>query len=29
MLDNLDAARDALPDAATRRRIVQYWESLA
>jgi hypothetical protein len=29
MLDNLDAARGALPDAAMRRRIVQYWDSLA
>jgi aryl-alcohol dehydrogenase-like predicted oxidoreductase len=29
MLDNLDAARGPLPDAALRRRIVQYWESLA
>ncbi|HET7669224.1 MAG TPA: aldo/keto reductase [Burkholderiales bacterium] len=29
MLDNLDAGRGALPDAAMRRRIIQYWESLA
>ena len=29
MLDNLDAARGPLPDAAMRRRIVQYWDSLA
>ena len=29
MLDNLDAGRGALPDTAMRRRIVQYWESLA
>ena len=29
MLDNLDAGRGALPDAAMRKRIVQYWESLA
>ena len=29
MLDNLDAGRGALPDAAMRRRIVQYWDSLA
>ena len=29
MLDNLQAGRGALPDAAMRRRIVQYWESLA
>jgi aryl-alcohol dehydrogenase-like predicted oxidoreductase len=29
MLDNLDAARGPLPDAAMRKRIVQYWESLA
>ena len=29
MLDNLDAARGALPDATMRKRIVQYWESLA
>lgn len=29
MLDNLDAGRGSLPDAAMRRRIVQYWESLA
>ena len=28
MLDNLDAARGPLPDAAMRRRIVQYWDSL-
>ena len=28
MLDNLEAARGPLPDAAMRRRIVQYWESL-
>jgi aryl-alcohol dehydrogenase-like predicted oxidoreductase len=28
MLDNLDAGRGALPDAAIRRRIVQYWEAL-
>jgi aryl-alcohol dehydrogenase-like predicted oxidoreductase len=28
MLDNLDAGRGALPDAAMRRRIVQYWDSL-
>lgn len=29
MLDNLDAARGALPDMAMRRRMVQYWDSLA
>ena len=29
MLDNLQAGRGALPDAAMRKRIVQYWESLA
>jgi hypothetical protein len=29
MLDNLDAARGPLPDPAMRRRIVQYWDSLA
>ena len=29
MLDNLDAGRGALPDAAMRRRMVQYWEALA
>ena len=29
MLDNLQAGRGALPDAALRRRIVQYWDSLA
>jgi aryl-alcohol dehydrogenase-like predicted oxidoreductase len=29
MLDNLDAGRGPLPDAAMRRRIVQYWDSLA
>ena len=29
MLDNLDAGRGALPDASMRRRMVQYWESLA
>jgi hypothetical protein len=29
MLDNLEAGRGALPDAAMRKRIVQYWESLA
>src|SRR4030095_7340687 len=29
MLDNLDAGRGALPDAAMRKRIVQYWDSLA
>jgi aryl-alcohol dehydrogenase-like predicted oxidoreductase len=28
MLDNLAAARGALPDAAMRRRMVQYWDSL-
>ena len=28
MLDNLQAGRGALPDAAMRRRIVQYWDSL-
>ena len=28
MLDNLDAGRGPLPDAAMRKRIVQYWESL-
>ena len=28
MLDNLQAGRGPLPDAAMRRRIVQYWESL-
>jgi aryl-alcohol dehydrogenase-like predicted oxidoreductase len=29
MLDNLQAARGALPDAAMRKRIVQYWEGSA
>ena len=29
MVDNLDAGRGALPDAAMRKRIVQYWDSLA
>jgi len=29
MLDNLQAGRGPLPDAALRRRIVQYWESLS
>ena len=29
MLDNLQAGRGRLPDAAMRRRIVQYWDSLA
>jgi aryl-alcohol dehydrogenase-like predicted oxidoreductase len=29
MLDNLQAGRGPLPDAAMRKRIVQYWESLA
>jgi len=29
MLDNLQAGRGALPDAAMRKRIVQFWESLA
>jgi aryl-alcohol dehydrogenase-like predicted oxidoreductase len=29
MLDNLQAGRGPMPDAAMRRRIVQYWESLA
>ena len=29
MLDNLQAGRGALPDAAMRRRMVQYWDSLA
>jgi aryl-alcohol dehydrogenase-like predicted oxidoreductase len=29
MLDNLQAGRGTLPDAAMRKRIVQYWESLA
>jgi aryl-alcohol dehydrogenase-like predicted oxidoreductase len=29
MLDNLDAGRGRLPDATMRRRMVQYWESLA
>ncbi len=28
MLDNLDAGRGRLPDAATRRRMVEFWESL-
>lgn len=28
MLDNLQAARGPLPDAAMRKRIVQYWDSL-
>jgi aryl-alcohol dehydrogenase-like predicted oxidoreductase len=28
MLDNLQAGRGPLPDAATRKRIVQYWDSL-
>ena len=29
MLDNLQAGRGPLPDAAMRRRIIQYWDSLA
>jgi aryl-alcohol dehydrogenase-like predicted oxidoreductase len=29
MLDNLQAGRGALPDAAMRKRIVQYWDTLA
>ena len=29
MLDNLQAGRGPLPDAAMRRRIVQYWDALA
>ena len=29
MLDNLQAGRGVLPDAAMRRRIVQYWDSMA
>jgi aryl-alcohol dehydrogenase-like predicted oxidoreductase len=29
MIDNLDAGRGTLPDAAMRRKMVQYWESLA
>ena len=29
MLDNLQAGRGLLPDAAMRRRIVQYWDALA
>jgi len=29
MLDNLQAGRGALPDAAMRRRMVQYWDALA
>ena len=29
MLDNLQAGRGVLPDAAMRKRIVQYWDSLA
>ena len=29
MLDNLQAGRGALPDAALRKRIVQYWDTLA
>jgi aryl-alcohol dehydrogenase-like predicted oxidoreductase len=29
MLDNLQAGRGALPDAAMRKRIIQYWDSLA
>ena len=29
MLDNLQAGRGPLPDAAMRKRIVQYWESLS
>lgn len=28
MLDNLDAGRGVMPDAAMRKRIVQYWETL-
>lgn len=28
MLDNLDAARGRLPDAATRRKMVEFWNSL-
>ena len=29
MLDNLQAGRGPLPDAAMRKRIVQYWDALA
>jgi aryl-alcohol dehydrogenase-like predicted oxidoreductase len=29
MLDNLQAGRGALPDAALRKRIIQYWDALA
>ncbi len=29
MLDNLEAGRGALPDAAMRKRIVQYWDTLS
>jgi len=28
MLDNLQAGRGPLPDAAMRRRIIEYWEAL-
>jgi hypothetical protein len=28
MLDNLQAGRGRLPDAALRQRIVRYWEAL-
>jgi aryl-alcohol dehydrogenase-like predicted oxidoreductase len=28
MLDNLQAGRGAMPDAAMRKRMIQYWESL-
>jgi aryl-alcohol dehydrogenase-like predicted oxidoreductase len=29
MLDNLNAGRGVLPDAAMRARMIQYWDSLA
>jgi aryl-alcohol dehydrogenase-like predicted oxidoreductase len=29
MLDNLQAGRGAMPDAAMRKRMIQYWESIA
>ena len=28
MLDNLQAGRGPLPDAAMRKRMIQYWESV-
>ena len=29
MLDNLQAGRGPMPDAAMRRRIIEYWDALA